>query len=158
MSYISKYKERGIGRLLIILVAMTTICGQTVRAKWHTSRRPAVLTPKLLPDPLSLSLSSKARWIEVPDHAFSVTNPLGKLWIALAGHTLVFSLSALLVRSIIYSLPFAMQPFQAALKAVAHTSIEVERIPEPTSYGCSGYLPLPTARRVWARDCAEFRT
>ena len=139
VSYISRYKERGIGRLLIILLAMTTICGQTVRAKWHTSRRPAMLTPKLLPDPLSFSsLSSKARWIEVPDHAFSVTNPLGKLWIALTGHTLVFSLSALLVRSIIYSLPFAMQPFQAALKAVAHTSIEVERIPEPTSYGCFG--------------------
>lgn len=32
------------------------------------------------------------------------------------------------MRSIIYSLPFAMRPFQAALKAVAHTSIEVERI------------------------------
>ena len=37
-----------------------------------------------------------------------------------------------------------MQPFQAALKAVAHTSIEVERIPEPTSYGCSGIYRFPS--------------
>lgn len=55
VSYISKYKERGIGRLLIILVAMATIFGQTVRAQWHTSWRPAMLTPKLLPYPLSFS-------------------------------------------------------------------------------------------------------
>lgn len=55
MSHISRYKERGLGRFLIILLAMTTICGQTVRAKWHTSWRPAMLTPKLSPDPLSFS-------------------------------------------------------------------------------------------------------
>lgn len=55
MSHISRYKERGLGRFFIILLAMTTICGQTVGAKWHTSWRPAMLTPKLSPDPLSFS-------------------------------------------------------------------------------------------------------
>ena len=49
---------------------------------------------------------------------FAPHNPLGTLWIALTGHTLAFSFSGLLVGSIIYSLPFAVQPFQAALKAV----------------------------------------
>jgi Bacterial extracellular solute-binding protein len=33
VSHISRYNERGMGRLLIILLAMATICGQTVRAR-----------------------------------------------------------------------------------------------------------------------------
>ena len=33
MSHISRYNERGMGHLLIILLAMATICGQTVRAR-----------------------------------------------------------------------------------------------------------------------------
>lgn len=37
---------------------------------------------------------------------------------ALTGQTLAFSFSGLVVGSIIYSLPFSVQQFQAALKAV----------------------------------------
>jgi molybdate transport system permease protein len=51
------------------------------------------------------------------------------------------------VGSIIYSLPFAVQPFQAALKAVPHTLIEVARISGANFLQVFWYVTLPIARR-----------
>jgi molybdate transport system permease protein len=78
---------------------------------------------------------------------FAPQNPLGKLRIALTGHTLAFSFSGLLVGSIIYSLPFAVQPFQAALKAVPYTLIEVARISGANLLQVFWYVTLLIARR-----------
>ena len=48
----------------------------------------------------------------------------GKLWQSLFGHTLPFTFSGLLVASVIYSLPFAVQPFSAGFEAVDRRLIE----------------------------------
>jgi molybdate transport system permease protein len=45
-------------------------------------------------------------------------SPLGQWWIALTGHTLAFTFTGLLIGSIVYSLPFAVQPFAASFSAV----------------------------------------
>jgi molybdate transport system permease protein len=45
-------------------------------------------------------------------------SPLGRLWISLTGHTLAFTFSGLVIGSILYSLPFAVQPFAASFSAV----------------------------------------
>lgn len=45
-------------------------------------------------------------------------SPIGRWWISLTGHTLAFTFSGLIIGSIIYSLPFAVQPFAAAFAAV----------------------------------------
>jgi len=45
-------------------------------------------------------------------------SPLGRSWIALTGHTLAFTFWGLVIGSIIYSLPFAVQPFAASFSAV----------------------------------------
>jgi molybdate transport system permease protein len=78
---------------------------------------------------------------------FAPQNPFGRLWIELTGHTLAFSFSGLVVGSIIYSLPFAVQPFQAALKAVPYTLIEVARISGANFLQVFWYVTLPIARR-----------
>jgi molybdate transport system permease protein len=78
---------------------------------------------------------------------FAPQNPLGKLWIQMTGHTLAFSFSGLVVGSIIYSLPFAVQPFQAALKAVPLTLVEVARISGANVLQVFWYVTLPIARR-----------
>ncbi len=44
--------------------------------------------------------------------------PLGGLWLRLTGSTLAFSFAGLLVASVIYSLPFAVQPLQGAFQNV----------------------------------------
>jgi molybdate transport system permease protein len=43
---------------------------------------------------------------------------LGRWWISLTGHTLAFTFSGLVIGSIVYSLPFAVQPFAASFATV----------------------------------------
>ena len=50
--------------------------------------------------------------------ALGPRSPVGHLWQALTGHTLVFTFQGLVVGSIIYSLPFAVQPFAASFAAI----------------------------------------
>src|SRR5437588_9100778 len=50
--------------------------------------------------------------------ALGPRSPLGRWWIALTGHTLAFTFEGLMIGSIIYSLPFAVQPFAASFAAV----------------------------------------
>jgi molybdate transport system permease protein len=45
-------------------------------------------------------------------------SPLGRWWISLTGHTLAFTFTGLVLGSILYSLPFAVQPFAAAFAGV----------------------------------------
>lgn len=45
-------------------------------------------------------------------------SPLGRWWISLTGHTLAFTFTGLVIGSILYSLPFAVQPFAASFTAV----------------------------------------
>lgn len=42
----------------------------------------------------------------------------GRWWISLTGHTLAFTFGGLVIGSILYSLPFAVQPFAAAFAGV----------------------------------------
>src|SRR5438045_8342004 len=44
--------------------------------------------------------------------------PLGKLWIALFGHGLAFTFTGLVLASVVYSFPFAVQPLIASFEAV----------------------------------------
>ena len=50
--------------------------------------------------------------------AFSPQHPPGSWWSDVTGATLAFSFTGLVLASVVYSLPFAVQPFQAALRAV----------------------------------------
>jgi molybdate transport system permease protein len=45
-------------------------------------------------------------------------SPLGRWWIARTGHTLAFTFTGLVIGSILYSLPFAVQPFAASFAAI----------------------------------------
>ena len=50
--------------------------------------------------------------------ALGPRSPLGRWWISLSGHTLAFTFTGLVIGSILYSLPFAVQPFAASFSAV----------------------------------------
>ena len=50
--------------------------------------------------------------------AFSPNHPPGSWWREFAGAPLAFSFTGLVIASVFYSLPFAVQPFQAALRGV----------------------------------------
>ncbi|MEC9346512.1 MAG: molybdate ABC transporter permease subunit [Pseudomonadota bacterium] len=55
---------------------------------------------------------------------FSPGSAIGGLVLQATGTTLAFSFSGLVVASVIYSLPFAVQPLQAAFEAIGHAPLE----------------------------------
>jgi len=65
---------------------------------------PIVLPPTVLGFYLLIALGSRS--------------PLGRWWELLTGHTLAFTFEGLVIGSILYSLPFAVQPFAASFVAV----------------------------------------
>jgi molybdate transport system permease protein len=71
--------------------------------------------------------------------AFSPNHPPGSWWRAVAGSSLAFSFSGLVIASVIYSLPFALQPFQAGLRGVPR-----ELLDAGTALGAGAW-------RVWWR-------
>ncbi|HTC58294.1 MAG TPA: molybdate ABC transporter permease subunit [Candidatus Sulfotelmatobacter sp.] len=50
--------------------------------------------------------------------ALGSRSPLGRWWQSLTGHTLAFTFAGLVIGSIIYSLPFVVQPFAASFSSV----------------------------------------
>jgi molybdate transport system permease protein len=53
--------------------------------------------------------------------------PLGSLWVDLTGSTLTFSFTGLVVASLVYSLPFAVQPLQSAFETLGRDQYEAAR-------------------------------
>jgi molybdate transport system permease protein len=72
--------------------------------------------------------------------AIGPRSPIGRFYRQLTGELLPFSFRGLLVASILYSLPFAVQPFASAFKAVDHRLIEAS--------WCLGISRFTTFRRV----------
>lgn len=51
--------------------------------------------------------------------AFGAASPLGQLWQSVFGQQLVFTFEGLLLASILFNLPFAIQPMQRGFEAIA---------------------------------------
>jgi molybdate transport system permease protein len=79
--------------------------------------------------------------------AFSPAHPPGSLWVAMTGHSLAFTFTGLVIGSVIYSLPFAVQPFQAALKAVPRELLEVSSAHGAPPWHVWTRVHLPLASR-----------
>jgi molybdate transport system permease protein len=54
-------------------------------------------------------------------------SPLGRWWESLTGHTLAFTFEGLVIGSVLYSLPFAVQPFAASFGAVNQRLIQASQ-------------------------------
>ena len=50
--------------------------------------------------------------------ALGPRSPLGRWWLSMTGHTLAFTFEGLVLGSMLYSLPFAVQPFAASFAGV----------------------------------------
>lgn len=73
--------------------------------------------------------------------------PLGGLWVKATGETLAFSFSGLVVASVVYSLPFAVQPMQTAFAAVPRATLDAARTLGATKRDAFFSVALPLARR-----------
>ncbi len=55
----------------------------------------------------------------------SPRSPIGRFWVEVTGTTLTFSFTGLVIASALYSLPFTVQPLQAAFEALGRGPFEV---------------------------------
>ncbi|MBM3843118.1 MAG: molybdate ABC transporter permease subunit [Verrucomicrobia bacterium] len=79
--------------------------------------------------------------------AFSPLHPPGSWWRDGTGAPLAFSFTGLVIASVIYSLPFAVQPFQAALRAVPRDLLDAGQALGAGPVRVFLRLHLPLARR-----------
>jgi molybdate transport system permease protein len=73
--------------------------------------------------------------------------PLGAFWVRVTGETLAFSFPGLVLASVVYSLPFAVQPMQTAFAAVPRETLDAARTLGATSRDAFLTVALPLARR-----------
>ncbi|PYT49261.1 MAG: molybdate ABC transporter permease subunit [Acidobacteria bacterium] len=60
--------------------------------------------------------------------AMGPRGPLGKLWSAFFGHGLAFTFAGLVLASVLYSLPFAVQPLTAAFESVDRKLLDASAV------------------------------
>ena len=72
--------------------------------------------------------------------AFGAASPLGQLWQTMVGRQLVFSFEGLLIASVIFNIPFAIQPIQRSFEAIPPDVREAA--------ACCGMTPWQSLRRV----------
>ena len=103
-------------RLAVLVAACLIVIGLPI-AYWITySRwRWKFLAEAIVALPIVLPPTVLGFYVLV---ALGPRSPLGRWWEGLTGHTLAFTFEGLMIGSIIYSLPFAVQPFAASFAAV----------------------------------------
>ena len=125
-------------RLAVIVSALLLVIGIPI-AHWLTYSRwrwkflaeavialPIVLPPTVLGFYVLLALGSRS--------------PIGRWWESLTGHTPAFTFEGLVIGSLLYSLPFAVQPFAASFSAVDRKFLDAS--------ASLGNSPLQTFHRV----------
>jgi len=96
---------------LVLVVIGIPIAYWLTRSRWRWKflveaavALPIVLPPTVLGFYVLIALGSRS--------------PLGRWWQSLTGHTLAFTFEGLVIGSLLYSLPFAVQPFAASFGSV----------------------------------------
>lgn len=74
------------------------------------------------------------------------TTALGRTLIALIGHPLAFTFSGLLIGSMIYSLPFAVQPLVVAFSSIDLPTLEVASVLGASPWTVFHRITLPLSR------------
>jgi molybdate transport system permease protein len=116
--------------LSLRLAALTTVILLVVAvpvAAWlaFSRRRWTVVVEALVALPLVLPPTVLGYYLLV---AFGTRSPVGRWWQETTGSTLAFSFTGLLVASVLYSLPFAVQPLLAAFAGVDRRLLEVSSV------------------------------
>lgn len=143
------------GKLAATTTLLLLAVGIPIAYFLYTSRtRTAPLVEALVTLPIVLPPTVIGFYLLV---LFSPDNLLGHAWQALFGQPLAFSFSGLVAASVVYSLPFAVQPFQAAFRGVSREWVEASFALGAGRRQTFLRVVLPAARRgVWAGMTLSF--
>jgi molybdate transport system permease protein len=122
--------------LLVVATPLAWWLSQT-RSRWRAPVGALVALPLVLPP------SVLGFYLLV---AMGPQGPLGQLTTAIGWGTLSFTFSGLLIGSIIYSLPFAVQPIQHAFEAIGARPLEVAATLRARPIDAFFSVALPLAR------------
>lgn len=109
-------------RLAAVVTAILLLIGTPV-AWWlaHTRSRMKSAVEAITALPLVLPPTVLGFYLLT---VLSPTSPIGGLWLSLTGSTLTFSFTGLVIASILYSMPFTVQPLQGAFEAIGRGPLE----------------------------------
>jgi molybdate transport system permease protein len=135
--------------LTLHLAAVTTIllliCG-TPLAWWlsQTRSRAKPVVEALTALPLVLPPTVLGFYLLV---LFSPTSTFGGFWLRVTGETLTFSFTGLVIASMLYSLPFTVQPLQAAFESIGRTPMEAAAMLRASPLDRFATVAAPMAKR-----------
>jgi molybdate transport system permease protein len=119
---------------LILLLPVSVLAGRALAFRQFRSK---VLFEALVMLPLVLPPTVFGFYLLV---AFGANSPVGQFWRSMFGHQLVFSFEGLILASVIFNVPFAIQPAQRAFEAIPLAVREAAR--------CCGMTPWEAILRV----------
>jgi molybdate transport system permease protein len=125
---------------LILLLLGTPLAWWLTRS--HGRLKPAVEAVVALPLVLPPTVLGFYLLIVLGPHGV-----IGAPWLAVTGDTLTFSFAGLVIGSVIYSLPFVVQPLQTAFGAVGEPLLEAAATLRATPLDRFLSITLPAARR-----------
>jgi molybdate transport system permease protein len=124
---------------IVLLMLGTPLAWWLARTRWRYKfipealvALPLVLPPTVLGFYLLLALG--------PD------GPIGRLSQALGGHSLAFTFTGLVIGSVVYSLPFVVQPLQDAFASVGRRPLEVAATLRASPWDRFFTIAVPLAR------------
>jgi molybdate transport system permease protein len=113
-------------KLAICVSAILLLCGVPL-AYWlaNSQWRGKFLLESIIALPLVLPPTVLGFYVLV---AMGPRGPLGRLWQAAFGHGLAFTFGGLVIASVIYSMPFAVQPLIAAFEGVDRKLLDASAV------------------------------
>lgn len=79
--------------------------------------------------------------------ALGPASPIGEFWVRITGDSLTFSFSGLVIASVVYSLPFMVQPLQSAFEQVGRAPLEAAATLRASPFDAFCTVAVPMARR-----------
>lgn len=112
---------------LATVTSLTLIVIATPLAWWlaHTRSRARTAVEAVVAMPLVLPPTVLGFYLLI---LLGPAGALGSVWVALTDTTLTFSFTGLVLASVIYSFPFAVQPLQGAFEAVGRGPLEAAAV------------------------------
>ena len=143
-------------QLTLTLATVTTvilIAIGTPLAWWLAQRRNnlTALVEALVALPLILPPTVLGFYLLI---MFAPQTPVGQFWESLTGTQLAFSFSALVIGSVLYSLPFVVQPLQQAFQRVPQTLLSAAATLGATPFDQFRSVVLPLSARSFVTAAA----
>ena len=124
--------------VLLLIIALPIAYWLTFRRRRWTFLAEAVVALPLVLPPTVLGFYVLL--------AIGSRSPVGRLWTAWTGHGLAFTFQALVVASIVYSLPFAVQPISAAFARIDSSLLEASAMLGASPWRTFVRITLPLAK------------